>query len=103
MKDQDGAKEIILANLKLVEQLLSEKEFLNGESFGFLDIAFGWLADYSGPLEVVTNLKLLDEDSFPNLCTWRKNVLEIPAIKECWPDQETLISKFQQVKESKGL
>ncbi|XP_076932350.1 glutathione transferase GST 23-like [Bidens hawaiensis] len=98
-KDQEEAKEAILAHLKRIEQLLSKKKFLSGESFGFLDIAFGWLAENSRPLEVVAGLKLLDEDSFPNLCAWKDRFLEIPAIKESWPDQETLIAKFQENRE----
>ncbi|KAI3800623.1 hypothetical protein L1987_28716 [Smallanthus sonchifolius] len=98
--DQKEAKETTLAHLKCVEQLLNEKKFLSGESFGLLDLAFGWLADNSRPLEVVSGLKLLDEDSFPNLCIWRDNFLKIPAINETWPDQETLIVKFQKSKES---
>ncbi|KAI3824686.1 hypothetical protein L1987_06155 [Smallanthus sonchifolius] len=101
-KDQEESKETTLAHLKRVEQLLSEKKFLSGESFGFLDLAFGWLAENSRPLEVITGLKLLDEDSFPNLCTWKDKFLEIPAIKESWPDQETLIAKYQEIRESKG-
>ncbi|KAI3741426.1 hypothetical protein L1987_59098 [Smallanthus sonchifolius] len=99
-KDQEEAKETTLAHLKRVEQLLNEKKFLSGESFGFLDLAFGWLADSSHPLEVVTGLKLLDEDSFPNLCIWRDNFLKIPAINESWPDQETLTIKLQKSKGS---
>ncbi|KAD7479013.1 hypothetical protein R6Q59_005203 [Mikania micrantha] len=101
-KDQEEAKETTLAYLKQVEQLLGEKRFFSGERLGFLDLAFGWLADNSSPLEVVTGLKVLDEDSFPNLCTWKEKFLEFPAIKESWPDQQTLIVKYQEMKESKS-
>ncbi|KAD3069023.1 hypothetical protein E3N88_36903 [Mikania micrantha] len=99
-KDQDEAKDTALARLRHVEQLLNESKFLSGERLGFLDLAFGWLADYSRPLEVVTGLKLLDEDSFPKLCSWRNRLLEIHAIKESWPDQETLMVRFQKIKET---
>ncbi|PWA58184.1 S-crystallin [Artemisia annua] len=101
-KEQEEAKEKTLANLKLIEQQLNEKNFFNGENIGFLDLAFGWLADYSRPLEVISDVKVLDEESFPKLCAWREKVLAIPAIKESWPDQETLIAKFRKIKESKG-
>ncbi|KAM0054861.1 putative glutathione transferase [Helianthus debilis subsp. tardiflorus] len=100
--EKEEAKEKTLAHLKRVEQLVSEKKFLSGESVGFLDLAFGWLAENSRPLEVVTGLKLFDEDSFPNLCAWRDKFLEVPAIKESWPDQETLIAKYQEINISKG-
>nr|XP_043620320.1 probable glutathione S-transferase [Erigeron canadensis] len=98
-KDQEEAKVTILANLKLIEELLYEKTFFNGETCGFLDLALGWLADCSGPLEVVTGLKLLDEYSFPNLCAWRKKFLQIPSKIESWPDQETLIVMYTKMKE----
>ncbi|KAK9064385.1 hypothetical protein SSX86_015767 [Deinandra increscens subsp. villosa] len=101
-KDQEEAKDAALAHLKRVEQLLSENKFLSGESLGFLDLAFGWLAENSYPLEVVTGLKLLDEDSFPNLCAWKDKFLGIPVIQESWPDQETLIVKYQEIKKSRA-
>ncbi|KAF5811441.1 putative glutathione transferase [Helianthus annuus] len=99
-KDQEEARETTLAHLKRVEQLLNENNFLSGERVGFLDLAFGWLADYSRPLEVVSGVKLLDEDSFPKLCAWRDRFLEIPAVHESWPDQETLIARFQKSKQT---
>lgn len=101
-KDQEEAKEKTLTNLKHIEQLLNENKFLSGERFGFLDLTFGWLADNLRPLEVVTGFKLLNEDSFPNLCAWKDRVLAIPSIQECWPNQEALIAKYQETKESKG-
>ena len=102
-KEQEEAKQTTLANLKLVEEMLDGKMFFGGVNFGFLDLAFGWLACYLGPLEVVTSLKLLDEDLFPKLCIWRKKFLDISAITESWPDQETLIVMFKEIKQSQGI
>ncbi|KAK1422861.1 hypothetical protein QVD17_18150 [Tagetes erecta] len=101
-KDQEEAKETMSAHLKRVEQLLSEKKFFSGDRLGFLDLAFGWLAENSRPLEVITGLKLVDEDSLPNIYTWKDKFLSIPSIQECWPDQETLIAKYQKMKESES-
>ncbi|XP_071741093.1 glutathione transferase GST 23-like [Rutidosis leptorrhynchoides] len=95
-KEQEEAKVTTLANLKLLEELLNEKKFFSGESYGFLDLVFGWLADCSGPLEVVSNEKLLDQDSFPNLCKWRSKFLEVPPKTKDWPDQESLAVGYKE-------
>lgn len=100
-KELEEAKVTTLANLKLVEELLNEKKFFSGESYGFLDLVFGWLADCSGPLEVVGKLKILDENSFPKICEWRNRFLHsLPKTKN-WLDQESQVVAYQKFKESK--
>ncbi|XP_076949508.1 glutathione transferase GST 23-like [Bidens hawaiensis] len=101
-KDQEEAKETMLAHLKHIENLLSEMKFLSGERIGYLDLVYGWLAENCHTLEVVLDVKVLDEDSFPNLWAWKDRFLNNPAIKKSWPDQETLRAKYQERKESSG-
>ncbi|XP_071741098.1 glutathione transferase GST 23-like [Rutidosis leptorrhynchoides] len=101
-KEQEEANVKVLANLEHLEKLLNEKRFFNGESLGFLDLVFGWIADYCSPLEVLTKSKLLNEDSFPNLCAWKNKFLESTPKSENWPDQESLLVRFQKMKESKN-
>nr|XP_043610228.1 probable glutathione S-transferase [Erigeron canadensis] len=102
-KDQEEAKEKVLESLKLVEGYLNGKKFFNGETCGFLDIVFGWMAHYPGVMRKATNLSLLDEETFPYLSTWMKQFHDIPVIKENLPDEEVLILKFQEMREARGI
>ncbi|XP_024983520.1 probable glutathione S-transferase isoform X1 [Cynara cardunculus var. scolymus] len=102
-EDQEKAKEKVLENLKFVEEHLKGKKFFDGEVFGFLDLVFGWLVCYPGVINKAINLKLLDEQMFPNLCTWMEQFGDVPVIKETWPDEEALIHKFHKMREGLGI
>ncbi|KAJ9558498.1 hypothetical protein OSB04_013112 [Centaurea solstitialis] len=102
-EDQDKAKENALENLKLVEEHLKGKKFFGGEKFGFLDLVFGWLARYPGIVNKAGNLKLLDKQMFPSLCTWMELFGDVPVIKENWPDEEALILKFHETRQGLGI
>lgn len=102
-KDQEEAKEKTLENLKLIEEHLKGKKFFGGETFGFLDIVFGWLACYPDIMKKASNLELLDKESFPNICTWKERFCNIPVIKENFPDEEATILKFMEIRQARGI
>ncbi|XP_021979770.1 glutathione transferase GST 23 [Helianthus annuus] len=97
--EQEEAIGPALENLDIVEKQLIGKNFFSGESFGFLDLVFGWIAKYLGIFEETGGIKLLDEDRFPLILAWKDKFCDIPVIKESWPDQEKLITKFQLMRE----
>nr|XP_043610371.1 probable glutathione S-transferase [Erigeron canadensis] len=102
-RDQEEAKEKFLESLKLVEGYLKGKKFLNGETCGFLDLVFGWMAHYPVAMKKASNLNLLNEEAWPYLSTWMKQFRDIPVIKENWPDEEALVLKFQKMREARGI
>ncbi|CAK9173914.1 unnamed protein product [Ilex paraguariensis] len=57
----------VVENLKLVEEQLKGKIFFGGEKIGFMDLAFGWIANFISVLQEVTTLKVIDSDKFPLL------------------------------------
>ncbi|KAI3826876.1 hypothetical protein L1987_00935 [Smallanthus sonchifolius] len=93
--EQEEAIGPALENLDVVEKQLTGKKFFNGESFGFLDLVFGWIAKYLGIFEETGGIKLFEEDRFPLIMAWKDKFSDIPVIKENWPDQNKLITKFQ--------
>lgn len=94
-KEQEKAKVPVMENLKFVEELLKGKKYFGGEKIGFLDIAFGWLANLVSVVEEVAGVQLIDEENFPLLKAWMELFSDVPVIKESWPDQEKLIIKYQ--------
>ncbi|KAL4561477.1 hypothetical protein LXL04_033643 [Taraxacum kok-saghyz] len=99
--DEQEAKKKTLENLKVVEELLEGKKFFNGDTFGFLDLVFGWLACYPGVIKKATNFEVLDEETFPNIWSWKELFCDIPVIKENWLDENAIILKLQDRKSSK--
>ncbi|CAI9764925.1 unnamed protein product [Fraxinus pennsylvanica] len=99
-KEQEEHIAATVQNLKLIEELLKEKKFFGGETIGYLDIAFGRMANIISILEEIMDLKLADEEEFPLLSAWMQNFSDDPVIKECWPPQDKMIVKFQAVRES---
>lgn len=97
--EQEEAKGPALEYLDIVEKQLTGKTFFSGETFGFLDLVFGWIANYLEIFEETGGIKLLDEERFPHICAWKKNFCDIPVIKENWPDREKLITKFQLMRD----
>ncbi|XP_023743913.1 glutathione transferase GST 23 [Lactuca sativa] len=97
--EQEEAKAPALKNLEIVEKQLKGKKFFSGETIGFLDLAFGWIANYLEIFEETSGIKLLDEERFPLIMLWKDNFYNIPIIKESWPDREKLVTKFKVMRE----
>ncbi|XP_071718734.1 probable glutathione S-transferase [Rutidosis leptorrhynchoides] len=95
---QEKAKSSALANLDVAEKQLVGKKFFSGESIGFLDIAFGWIANYLEIIEETSGMKLLDKERFPLISAWKDNFCDVPIIKESCPNREKLIIKYQRIR-----
>lgn len=86
-------------NLKFLEEQLKGKKFFGGDKIGYLDIAFGWMANLISILEEIADLKLMDAEIFPCLSAWIDNFANDPVIKECWPPRDKMIDKFTAMRE----
>ncbi|KAI5669364.1 hypothetical protein M9H77_19217 [Catharanthus roseus] len=94
-EEQEEAIAKALEELNFIEQQLKDKKFFNGEKIGYLDIAYGWLANLLSILEEITGVELVDAEKFPLLSAWIQNFSEDPVIKEFWPPRDKMIPKFQ--------
>ncbi|KAK9991611.1 hypothetical protein SO802_026596 [Lithocarpus litseifolius] len=60
-----------------------------------LDIAFVEFAYWLGFIEEIVGVKLLDALAFPRLHAWKKNLKEVPVIKENLPDHGEMLVYFK--------
>ncbi|KAK6119284.1 hypothetical protein DH2020_046972 [Rehmannia glutinosa] len=98
-KDQEEAIAQAAGNLKFLEEQLTGKKFFGGETIGYLDIAFGWVANLISILEEIADLKLVDAEIFPLLSAWMNNFSDHPVINECWPPRDKMVEKFKAMRE----
>ncbi|KAG2720328.1 hypothetical protein I3843_02G024100 [Carya illinoinensis] len=99
-KDQEEALIAAHENLKYLEVELRGKKFLGGETVGFADLTFGWLANLVSVFEEVAGVTLIDHEKFPLLLTWMKNFMDAPKIRETWPPRDKLINKYRALRET---
>ncbi|XP_073142154.1 glutathione transferase GST 23-like [Henckelia pumila] len=94
-KEKEEAITSSVENLKLVEDQLKGKKFFGGDTIGYLDIAYGWMANLISILEEVAELTILDAEIFPLLSAWMNNFSDDPVIKELWPPRDRMVEKFK--------
>ncbi|XP_073270244.1 glutathione transferase GST 23-like [Primulina huaijiensis] len=94
-EQQKEAVASAVENLKLVEDQLKGKIFFGGDTIGYLDIAFGWMANLISILEEIAELTLIDAEIFPLLSAWMNNYADDPTIKESWPPRARMVEKFK--------
>lgn len=97
--EQEKAKEHTLEKLDIVEKQLIGKKFFSGETVGFLDLVFGWIAVYLEIVEETSGIKILDKQRFPLISAWKEDFSHVPVIAENWPDREQLISKYRYMRQ----
>ncbi|XP_073142155.1 glutathione transferase GST 23-like [Henckelia pumila] len=98
-KEQEEAITSSVENLKLVQDQLKGKKFFGGDTIGYLDIAYGWMANLISVLEEIAELTLLDVEIFPFLSAWMNNFSDDPAIKELWPPRDRMVEKFKVMRQ----
>ncbi|KAK4410972.1 Glutathione transferase GST 23 [Sesamum angolense] len=98
-QEQEEAIALAAGNLKFLEELLKGKKFFGGETIGYLDLAFGWMANLISILEEIVDLKLVDRKIFPLLSEWMNSFSDDPVIKECWPPRNKMVEKFKAMRE----
>ncbi|XP_059457587.1 probable glutathione S-transferase [Corylus avellana] len=94
-KEREEAIVTAHGNLKYLEEELRGKKFFSGEKIGFLDLAFGWVANLVSVFEEIQGLTLIDHEKYPLLLAWIQNFMDDPIIKESWPPRDKLITKYQ--------
>ncbi|KAG8391377.1 hypothetical protein BUALT_Bualt01G0181400 [Buddleja alternifolia] len=98
-KEQEEAVATAVGNLKFIDELLKGKKFFGGDTIGYLDLAFGWMANLISIVEETVNIKLVNAEIFPLLSTWMNNFSDHPKIKELWPPRDKVIEKFIGMRE----
>ncbi|KAG8391383.1 hypothetical protein BUALT_Bualt01G0182000 [Buddleja alternifolia] len=98
-KEQEEAVAAAVGNLKFIEELLKGKKFFGGETIGYLDLAFDWLANLISIMEEIIHLKFVDAEIFPLLSAWMNNFSTHPMIKDCWPLRQKMVEKFKAIRE----
>lgn len=98
-KEQEEAVTSAVENLKLVEDQLEGKKFFGGDTIGYLDIAFGWMANLMSILQEIAELTLLDAKIFPLLSAWMNNFSDDPTITESWPPRDRMVEKFKAIRQ----
>ncbi|KAK7815665.1 glutathione transferase gst 23 [Quercus suber] len=92
-EEQEKALKESLEIVKIVEERgLGEKKFFGGDKIGIVDIAFVEFAYWLEFIEEIVGVKLLDANAFPHLHAWKKNLKEVPVIKENLPDHGEIFS-----------
>ncbi|XP_072960561.1 glutathione transferase GST 23-like [Typha angustifolia] len=87
-------------NLKILEEKLNGGKFFGGEALGFADISLGWIAQMVSLMEEITNLKMIDEVTYPSLSEWIKNFLISEAIRDSYPDKDRMVSLLRRLREA---
>ncbi|KAJ0982797.1 hypothetical protein J5N97_011052 [Dioscorea zingiberensis] len=67
------------------------KRWFNGESIGYLDVAFGCHLGWLKAAEKLEKMKLLDEEKNPNLFAWAEGFCSDDAVKKAMPENEKLV------------
>ncbi|KAJ0611992.1 putative glutathione transferase [Helianthus annuus] len=96
--EQEKATAHTIEKLDIVEKQLTGDKFFSGETIGFLDLVFGWIAVYLEVVEETSGIKILDKERFPLISAWKERFSHVPVIEETLPDRETLISKYQRMR-----
>ncbi|XP_052188521.1 glutathione transferase GST 23-like [Diospyros lotus] len=96
-KEQAG-REVAQVLRTLEEQALGDGKFFGGDSLGFVDISYGWLAYWFEVMEDVIGIKVLEPSTFPGLWAWTQNFKDVPVIKDNLPDRQQLSSHFKRLR-----
>ncbi|KAH7528640.1 hypothetical protein FEM48_Zijuj05G0093600 [Ziziphus jujuba var. spinosa] len=90
-KAEGEEKEKTIVSVKesivFLEKQLEGRKFFGGEKIGYLDLVLGWILHWTGVMEEVGDMKLLEKDNFTLIHEWSQNFTHIPIIKECLPTQ----------------
>ncbi|KAK4341613.1 hypothetical protein RND71_040114 [Anisodus tanguticus] len=101
-EEQERAVKDSLKMLKTIEEYAFKNQnniFFIGEKIGIVDIAFGWICHWLKIIEDVGGVKMLEENSLPNLQDWMRKFKDVPLIKESLPDQQKMFLPFKLTRE----
>ncbi|XP_024045163.1 glutathione transferase GST 23 [Citrus clementina] len=89
---QKAMKEAV-ESLEKIEEVLRGKNFMGGNSIGYLDLAIGWIG-YWIPVweEAGGSMRILDSQKFPAIAEWSTKFQKHPVIKENLPPRDRTLA-----------
>lgn len=99
-KEQEEALVLAMENLTILERELKEKKFFGRDTIGLVDITLGCITNMIGILEGIIEMKIIQEERFPLLSKWMENLSNHPAIKNSFPPEERMLTKFRMIHEA---
>lgn len=89
---QKAMKEAV-ESLEKIEEVLRGKNFMGGNSIGYLDLAIGWIS-YWLPVweEADGSMRILDSQKFPAIAEWSAKFLKHPVVKENLPPRDRTLA-----------
>ncbi|KAK7356497.1 hypothetical protein VNO80_15770 [Phaseolus coccineus] len=101
--DEERQKSIenVWKHLMVVENQCfdDQKKIFGGDIINIVDIAFGSIFKFVEVAEDILQVKVLEEEKFPHLCSWYNNFKNIPIIKENLPDHEKMAAFVNTIRE----
>lgn len=82
--EHEKEKEKLIFNLKKLEEVLGDKPYFGGDTFGFLDIALIPFLKWFSTYEAVGNMKL----DYPKLIEWGRRCLERESVSKFLSDEK---------------
>ncbi|XP_058193337.1 glutathione S-transferase U18-like [Rhododendron vialii] len=97
---QAPALEKVIEGLMPLEDAFAKcskgKDFFGGDTIGYLDIAFGSFLGWISGIEVIANVKMLDETKTPGLFEWAKMFRSNAAVKDIIPKTEVFVKVIKK-------
>ncbi|KAG2594192.1 hypothetical protein PVAP13_5NG629900 [Panicum virgatum] len=96
---QKGFAKEAKENLALLEVQLRGKRFFGGDTVGYIDIVFCWLAPWLSVVEEVTGMTVFSPELYNSLAAWRARCTSPSASKVAEPSGDQLVAYFTENKE----
>ncbi|WMV28549.1 hypothetical protein MTR67_021934 [Solanum verrucosum] len=77
------------------------KSFFGGDRIGYVDIVLGSLLGWVKVIEIMDDMKILDETKLPSLAEWDERFFSDKAVKDIIPQPEKLVEAYQKYIEMK--
>ncbi|PKA45770.1 putative glutathione S-transferase [Apostasia shenzhenica] len=100
-KDREAAKEELIGHLKLLEELLGDKVYFAGDSFGFLDIALITFSCWFYTFETFGSFVL--ENECPRLLAWVRRCMERESVAKVLPSPQEVFKIACMVRKKLGF
>lgn len=98
-EEQIKAVEELKERLKTLERYLQGKKFFGGESIGMVDIVTGWITIWTGIIEEIIGMQIIDEKELPLISEWARDFLELELVKESMPPLDEVKAHMRNIRE----
>jgi len=102
-EEREKSIENLSKHLMVVENQCfgGEKKIFGGEVINIVDIAFGSMFKFFEVAEDIIGVKVLQDEKFPQLCSWYNNFKNVPVIKENLPDHQKQVATINSIREKR--